>query len=182
MLVVSLDYSDYVGRIAHRQDRRRQDPQGPAGRPAEAATASASTTRSCSCWSSTGSAGREVEEVAAGDICAVVGLDDVGHRRHHRRPRQRRRPAADRDRRADAGHGLPHQRLAVRRPGRQAVTSRQLRDRLIKELESNVALRVRPSEERATSSSSPAAACCTWRSCSRTCAARASSWRSASRR
>ena len=52
------------------------------------------------------------------------------------------------------------------------VTSRQLRDRLMKELESNVALRVRASEGSATSSTSRAAACCTWASCSRTCAAK----------
>ena len=41
-----------------------------------------------------------------------------GHRRHHRRPRKPRRPAADHRRRADAGDDLPHQRFAVRRPGR----------------------------------------------------------------
>ena len=45
------------------------------------------------------------------------------------------------------------------------VTSRQLRDRLFKELESNVALRVHArARTSATSSTSPAAAFCTWAS------------------
>ena len=39
-----------------------------------------------------------------------------------------------------------------------------------------------PSEDARTSSTSPAAACCTWASCWRTCAARATSCRSASRK
>src|SRR5437773_577678 len=88
----------------------------------------------------------EVEEVTAGDVCAVVGIEDVEigdticHREHHR----------------------PLERLHVDEPtlemvftinsspfaGRDGkyVTNRQLRERLFKELERNVALRVRQIE------------------------------------
>src|SRR5262245_20276475 len=90
----------------------------------------------------------ETDEVGAGDICAVVGLEGV-----------------------DIGDTVPDFERAVALPpikvdeptldmifrindspfaGQDGtyVTSRQLRDRLFKELESNVALRVVPSEER----------------------------------
>src|SRR5207248_3225810 len=90
----------------------------------------------------------ETDEVAAGDICAVVGLDevDIG------------------DTVADFDNAVALPPIRVDEPtldmvfrindspfsGQEGtyVTSRQLRDRLFKELESNVALRVRPSEER----------------------------------
>jgi GTP-binding protein len=87
-----------------------------------------------------------VDEVTAGDVCAVVGIGDVEigdticHREHHR----------------------PLPRLTVDEPtlemiftinsspfaGREGkyVTNRQLRERLFKELEKNVALRVRQVE------------------------------------
>lgn len=91
----------------------------------------------------------EVEEIAAGDICAVVGLDrvDIG------------------DTVADIDEPLALPPIAIDEPTLDMVfrindspftgqegkplTSRELRDRLFKELESDVALRVRASEERA---------------------------------
>jgi GTP-binding protein len=91
----------------------------------------------------------EVEEVTAGDICAVVGLEDVEIG----------------DTIADIEHPEPLPTLKVDEPtltmlfrindspfsGREGslVTSRQLRDRLMKELERNVALRVVPVEGKA---------------------------------
>ncbi len=88
----------------------------------------------------------EVEEVTAGDICALVGLEDVEIG----------------DTIADVDHPNPLPQLKVDEPtltmlfrindspfcGRDGkfVTSRQLRDRLFKELERNVALRVVPVE------------------------------------
>ena len=89
----------------------------------------------------------EVDEVAAGDICAVVGLDDVDIG----------------DTIADFDNPVALPPIDVDEPTldmvfrvndspfagrRQAVTSRQLRDRLMSELQSNVALRVAPSEGR----------------------------------
>jgi GTP-binding protein len=91
----------------------------------------------------------EVQEVGAGDICAVVGLDnvDIG------------------DTIADFEKAVALPSLPVDEPtldmlfrindspfaGQDGtpLTGRQLRERLYKELESNVALRVRPSEARA---------------------------------
>jgi GTP-binding protein len=147
MLVVTLDYSDYVGRIAIgrvmagkikkgqkvallKRDGKRIDDQ----------------VTQLHIFDRLGRA--ETEEVAAGDICAVVGLEDV-----------------------DIGDTIADFEKAVALPpikvdeptldmlfrindspfaGQEGtyVTSRQLRDRLFKELESNVALRVRPSTER----------------------------------
>src|SRR5437588_530054 len=90
----------------------------------------------------------EADEVGAGDICAVVGLDkvDIG------------------DTIADFDNPVALPPIKVDEPtldmlfrindspfvGQDGtyVTSRQLRDRLMKELQSNVALRVRPSEDR----------------------------------
>jgi GTP-binding protein len=147
MLTVTLDYSDYVGRIGIgrvvagkirkgqrvallKRDGRRVDDQ---------ATQLYVFDR----------LGRvEADEVSAGDICAVVGLEgvDIG------------------DTIADFENAVALPPITVDEPtldmvfrindspfagqDGEYVTSRQLRDRLMKELESNVALRVKPSEER----------------------------------
>ncbi len=173
MLVVTLDYSDYVGRIAIgrvvagkirkgqrvallKRDGTRIDdtvaqllrlrPPGPDARP----------TRS-----------------AAGDICAVVGLEGVDIGDTIADFDNAGRPAADHGRRADAGHDLPHQRLAVRRPGRhvrhQPAAARPADARNWNRTSPCACGRARAA---ATSSTSPAAACCTWASCWRTCAAK----------
>ena len=88
----------------------------------------------------------ETDEVGAGDICAVVGLEDVDIG----------------DTIADPENPVALPPIKVDEPtldmifrindspfvGQDGtyVTSRQLRDRLMKELESNVALRVTPDE------------------------------------
>jgi GTP-binding protein len=147
MLVVTLDHSDYVGRIAIgrvvagkirrgqriallKHDDRRLD----------------QTIVQLHVFDRLGRV--EAEEVSAGDICAVVGLEDVD--------------IGDTIADVDNPKALPP--IRVDEPtldmifrindspfvGKEGdyVTSRQLRDRLFKELESNVALRVKPSEER----------------------------------
>jgi GTP-binding protein len=147
MLVVTLDWSDYVGRIAigrvvagtirkgqnitliKRDGRLVQD-----------------TVAQLFTFDRLGRV--ETDVVQAGDICAVVGLEgvDIGD------------TVADRDNPVQ----LPP--ITIDEPtldmlfrindspfsGREGtyVTSRQLRDRLMKELESNVALRVHPDEEK----------------------------------
>src|SRR5262249_48369462 len=89
---------------------------------------------------------QETDEVTAGDICAVVGLDDVHIG----------------DTIADIENAVALPPIEVDEPtlemifrindspfagqDGQYVTSRQLRERLMKELESNVALRVREDE------------------------------------
>jgi GTP-binding protein len=147
MLVVTLDYSDYVGRIAigrvvagkiHKGERiallkhdgRRID----------------DTVAQLYVFDRLGR--METDEVGAGDICAVVGMEDVDIG----------------DTIADFEHPVALPPISIDEPtldmlfrindspfsGQEGtyVTSRQLRDRLMKELESNVALRVKPSEAR----------------------------------
>jgi GTP-binding protein len=147
MLVVTLDYSDYVGRIAIGRVCAGKIKKGQRvallkhdGRRVDDTVAQLYTFDRL---------GRtETDEVTAGDICAVVGLEevDIGD------------TIADFDKPA----ALPP--IKVDEPtldmvfrindspfaGQEGsyVTSRQLRDRLLKELESNVALRVVPSRER----------------------------------
>jgi GTP-binding protein len=147
MLVVTLDWSDYVGRIAigrvvagkirkgqrisllKRDGRRIED-----------------TVAQLYFFDRLGRV--ETDEVTAGDICAVVGLEgvDIG------------------DTVADFDNPVALPPITVDEPtldmvfrindspfaGQDGtyVTSRQLRDRLFKELESNVALRVVSDEER----------------------------------
>ncbi|HKB42130.1 MAG TPA: EF-Tu/IF-2/RF-3 family GTPase, partial [Gemmataceae bacterium] len=147
MLVVTLDYSDYVGRIAIgrvvagkirktqrvallKHDGKRID----------------CIVKQLYTFDRLGRT--EATEVNAGDICAVVGLDevDIG------------------DTIADFDNPAALPPIRVDEPTLEMifrindspfasqdgtyVTSRQLRDRLMKELESNVALRVRPDEEK----------------------------------
>jgi GTP-binding protein len=145
MLVVTLDYSDYVGRIAvgkvfagkirkgQRVSHLKHD-----GRRIEA------TVKQLYIFDRLGRT--ETDEVSAGDICAVVGIEDVD--------------IGDTLADFDKPAALPP--ITVDEPTLEMlfrindspfagqdgtyVTSRQLRERLTKELESNVALRVTPDE------------------------------------
>ncbi len=147
MLVNTLDWSDYVGRIVVgrvnagkikksqriallKHDGRRID----------------STIKQIYTFDRLGRT--ETDEVGAGDICAVVGLDDVDIG----------------DTLADIDNPVALPPIKIDEPtlnmvfrindspfcGQEGtyVTSRQLRDRLMKELESNVALRVTPREDK----------------------------------
>jgi GTP-binding protein len=147
MLVVTLDYSDYVGRIAIGRVVAGKIRKGQRiallkhdGRRIEDTVAQLYT------FDRLGRA--EAAEVTAGDICAVVGLDevDIG------------------DTLADLEQGVALPPILIDEPtldmlfrindspfaGQEGefVTSRQLRDRLMKELQSNVALRVVPSADK----------------------------------
>src|SRR5579884_1759576 len=147
MLVTTLDWSDYVGRIAigrvvagKIRKNQRVALLNQHGEKTE------QTVKQLYVFDRLGRV--ETEEVSAGDICAVVGLDDVDIG----------------DTVADFDNAVALPPINVDEPtldmifrindspfaGQEGtyVTSRQLRDRLMKELESNVALRVKPSEER----------------------------------
>jgi GTP-binding protein len=152
MLVVTLDYSDYVGRIAigrvvagkvRKGQRISLMKHGADGEEGGSRRVEA-TIKQLYGFERLGRV--EVNEVGAGDICAVVGLEDVDIG----------------DTIADLENPVALPPIKVDEPTLEMVfrindspfcgtegtyvTSRQLRDRLMKELESNVALRVRPDE------------------------------------
>jgi GTP-binding protein len=147
MLVVTLDHSDYVGRIGIGRVMAGKIRKGQ--RIALMKHDGTCVDDNVAQLYTFDRLGRvETSEIGAGDICAVVGLDsvDIG------------------DTVADLDHPVALPPIKVDEPtldmifrindspfaGQEGtyVTSRQLRDRLFKELESNVALRVVPSEER----------------------------------
>ena len=141
MLVTTLDYSEYVGRIGigrvFNGVIRRNQPIALLNREGERRNVKATKLMAFK-----GLGRVEVEEVAAGDICAVIGIEkiDIG------------------DTLADYNDPKPLPPVKVDEPtltmvfrvndspfaGQegQYVTSRQIRDRLLKECEHNVALRV----------------------------------------
>jgi len=141
MLVTTLDYSEYVGRIGigrvFNGVIRRNQPVALLNREGERRNVKATKLMAFK-----GLGRVEVEEVAAGDICAVIGIEkiDIG------------------DTLADYNDPKPLPPVKVDEPtltmvfrvndspfaGQegQYVTSRQIRERLLKECEHNVALRV----------------------------------------
>jgi GTP-binding protein len=143
MLVTTLDWSDYVGRIAigRVQSGTLRKGQNIALMQANDQIASA---KAVSVYVFEDLGRVEVHEVDAGDICAIVGLEGV--------------EIGDTVSAPQAPRALP--RLKVDEPtlkmtfgvnssplaGREGkyVTSRHLRERLMRELERNVALRVEP--------------------------------------
>jgi GTP-binding protein len=147
MLVVTLDYSDYVGRIAIGRVFAGKVRKGqriallkPDGRRID------DTIAQLYVFDRLGRI--ETDEVSAGDLCAVVGLEDVHIG----------------DTIADFEQAVALPPILVDEPTLEMifrindspfagqdgtyVTSRQLRERLLHELESNVALRVTPDEEK----------------------------------
>jgi GTP-binding protein len=147
MLVTTLDWSDYVGRIAIGRVMAGKIKRN------QRIALLRHTGKRIDCnvkqLYTFDRLGRiEAEEVGAGDICAVVGLEevDIG------------------DTIADIDNAVALPPIKVDEPtinmlfrindspfaGQEGtyVTSRQLRDRLMKELESNVALRVVPREDK----------------------------------
>jgi len=143
MLITTLDHSDYVGRIGigrvHAGTLRAGELVAVISRKGKQRTA-----RIGGLMQFEGLSRKDVEEVEAGDLCAVVGLEnvDIG------------------DTIADAENPVALPPVSVDQPtmtmifrindspfaGQEGkfVTSRQIRDRLEKELERNVALRVEP--------------------------------------
>jgi len=145
MLVVTLDYSEFVGRIAVGRIFAGKLKKGQ--RIAHLKPDGSKKEKNLTQLYSFDRLGRiDAEEASAGDICAVVGLEDVEIG----------------DTIAALDNPVPLPAIKVDEPtlsmvfrindspftGQEGtyVTSRQLRDRLMKELESNVALRVTPDE------------------------------------
>ncbi|HZZ81882.1 MAG TPA: translational GTPase TypA [Gemmataceae bacterium] len=147
MLVISLDYSDYVGRIAvGRVNAGKIRKNQRIALLKHDGTRIDSTIKQLYTFDRLGRV--ETDEVTAGDVCAVVGIEglDIG------------------DTIADVDNPVALTPIKVDDPtldmlfrindspfcGQEGtyVTSRQLRDRLMKELQSNVALRVLPSGDK----------------------------------
>ena len=132
----------------HRPGRRRQDHARASASPCSSTTARAIDDTVAQLYVFDRLGRIETDEVSAGDICAVVGLEDVDIG----------------DTIADIDNPVALPPITVDEPtldmifrindspfvGQDGtyVTSRQLRDRLMKELESNVALRVAPDEDK----------------------------------
>ncbi len=145
MLITTIDYSDYVGRIAIGRvfagTLRAGQPVG-----VVRMSGAVTRTRALRVMRFEGLGRTDVDAIYAGDLCAVEGLSafDIG----------------DTITLADDPHPMP--RVAVDEPtltmvfrindspfaGREGkyVTSRQIAERLQRELQSNVALRVEPGE------------------------------------
>jgi len=154
MLVSTLDHSSYVGRIAIgriERGRVRVGDQvalldlGEAGSVAESAGAELS--RVSRLYTFRGLERIEVEEARAGDIVAMAGLEDV----------EIGKTVTDPDRRDRlAGIAVEEPTLSVdftvnnspfAGQSGKYVTTRQVRERLLRELERNVALRVEETEQ-----------------------------------
>ncbi|MGN6647701.1 MAG: translational GTPase TypA [Cytophaga sp.] len=145
MQVTSLDFSTFTGRIAIGRVFRGELKEG-GQYSLTKADGSFKKVRIKELYTFEGLGRARVESVKAGDICAVVGIDDfeIG------------------DTIADAENPEPLPRIAVDEPtmsmlftinnspffGKEGkfVTSRHLRDRLMKELEKNLALRVQSTD------------------------------------
>jgi GTP-binding protein len=143
MLVTTIDWSEFVGRIAIGRVQSGKIRQGQMVALMQADNRVVEA-RVASLWVFENLGRREVQEVAAGDVVAVVGLDEV----------EIGDTISDKDHR----HALP--RLNVDEPTLQMVfsvndsplagrdgryvTTRQLCERLERELRANVALRVEP--------------------------------------
>ncbi|MFV2068192.1 MAG: translational GTPase TypA [Pirellulales bacterium] len=147
MLVTTIDWSEYVGRIAVGRIQSGTVRQGQRVALMQAGD-QVTSARVASVHVFHNLGRKEVVEADAGEVVALVGLEQI--------------EIGDTISDVERPHAMP--RLAVDKPtlemvfsinssplaGREGkyVTSRQLRDRLMRELERNVALRVRPLPQR----------------------------------
>jgi GTP-binding protein len=148
MLVSTLDYSSYVGRIAIGRIERGRLSEGetiavlPLGEPGMVEAGEGTQSRVMKLYGYESHERVEIESAGAGDIVAIAGIDDVDIGQTL----------------TDTGHRERLEGIAVEEPtlsvdfsvnnspfagqSGKFVTSRQVRERLYKELERNVALKV----------------------------------------
>ena len=147
MLVSTLDYSSYVGRIAIGKIERGRVRVGqqvallPFGDPGVVAADEMDMAKVVSLYSFEGLERIDVEEAGAGDIVAVAGLPSVEIGRTATDPEypERLRGIAVEEPTLSVDFSVNDSPFSGRG---KFVTTRQVRDRLMRELESNVALRV----------------------------------------
>ncbi len=154
MLISTLDYSNYVGRIAvgliergrvRVGDRVALLPLGEAGPLADAASAEYS--RVMKLYTFQGLDRIDVEEASAGDIVAMAGLEGVEIGKTVTDPEHldRLRGIAVEEPTLSVDFTVNNSPFAGQ--SGKFVTTRQVRDRLFKELERNVALRVEETDQ-----------------------------------
>ena len=144
--ITSLDYSSFLGRIAVGKIARGVIKEGqsvPLMQPGRVIRRS----KVKELYTFMGMGKKKAAEVEAGDICAVVGLEDYQYQGYHRRCGKSRSalPVISVDEPTDE-HAFGINNSPFYGKDGKFVTSRHLRDRLMKETEKNLALRVEDSE------------------------------------
>ena len=153
MLVSTLDFSPYVGRIAIGRIERGSVAVGqdvtllPFGSPGEVAAADVERARVLKLYAFDGLSRTEVERASAGDIVALAGLEgvEIGKTITHPEAPERLRGIQVEEPTLSVDFTVNNSPFAGR--SGTYVTTRQLRERLFKELERNVALRVEDTEQ-----------------------------------
>ncbi len=152
MLISTLDYSSYVGRIGIGKVERGKVRVGdavtllPLGEPGEVSAEDALPGKVAQLYGFEGLDRAEIEEATAGEIVAVAGLEgvEIGTTLTHPETRERLHGIAVEEPTLSVDFTVNNSPFAGRVG--KFVTTRQVRDRLIKELERNVALRVEDTE------------------------------------
>ncbi len=153
MLVSTLDHSSYVGRIGIGRVERGSVSVGdtvsllPFGAPGEVPESEAKRSKVTKLFSFQGLDRVEVDSAEAGDIVALSGLEgvEIGQTLTHPEHRERIRGIKVEEPTLSVDFTVNNSPFAGLVG--KFVTTRQLRDRLLKELERNVALRVEDTEQ-----------------------------------
>ncbi len=153
MLVSTLDYSTYVGRIAIGRIERGRVRVGeqvallPYGDPGMVAEDEAEEARVMKLYTFLGVEREEVEEAGAGDIVALAGLEgvEIGKTLTDPDRLERLRGIAVEEPTLSVDFAVNNSPFAGQ--AGKFVTTRQVRERLFKELERNVALRVEDTDQ-----------------------------------
>ncbi len=153
MLISTLDHSSYLGRIAigriERGTVRTGDPVAllPFGDPGPAGESEGERSRVTKLFSFQGLERVEVREAAAGDIVALAGIEgiEIGQTLTDPDTRERLRGIQVEEPTLSVDFNVNNSPFAGRVG--KFVTTRQLRERLFRELERNVALRVEDTEQ-----------------------------------
>jgi GTP-binding protein len=148
MLISTLDHSPFLGRLGIGRVERGVARVGaqvavlPLGEPGVVAEGEGEESRITRLYTFDGLNRIEVEEVPAGDICVVSGFEgiEIGKTLTHPEVRQRLAGIAVEEPTISVDVMVNNSPFAGKEG--KFVTSRQLRDRLFRELERNVALRV----------------------------------------
>ncbi|HSW28774.1 MAG TPA: translational GTPase TypA [Longimicrobiales bacterium] len=153
MLISTLDYSSYVGRIAIGKIERGTVRVGDRvamldlGEPGMVGEEEAESSKVMKLFTFLGLERLDVEEAEAGDIVAVAGLEgvEIGKTITDPQYRERLRGIAVEEPTLSVDFTVNNSPFAGQ--SGKYVTTRQVRDRLYKELERNVALRVEDTEQ-----------------------------------